>query len=748
MMTCTWDWVPQHIITYIIFIRIPIYLFYIILWVLQTRRERSPNPNGISTNLPRICYASCSLPICFPGLLFRMGPRPQAQPDLVPSLLLGGGQGFKPPLSQQRPSDSPTRQQQKQNQCKIIKKKYNIAYSSNPVGDILIPGLAIIKMQVKMSKFSISQNQLIQEKISKIEQDSSQLVNNKNSTYNQSIQEQEQVQDSNLLNNNNNNKNHISEKQSKGKNHKKNQRKLQKLKKLVTQQKAIKNSDQQKNDLLKQQAKYLIDYYNSKKEKNIEKYQPKEDIFEGILSHLFNNNKYNQSFQFIGFGSEGFVLATKSLQRKQEIILKVKEVENEEQIKADIEIMKEINMSLVVQFYESYFFKDLNNQIYVVYEFEKCQCTLQNFLDRTLIDGEKEDQKLSICHQIMASINYLHHFDIIHNDIKPENYLLVINDQDIVVKLSDFGLAVKLSANNQQFITKNADIFSVACVLTLLDNYSNFFQPQQYDQDKSTFIYPLAFLNMVQNNFNLPFDPSVFQDKKERINRKSEIYQYIQASVVFNMENRTDFNTFINSNLEQFYTNQVDQQKIIKMSQKNFAPDLRIIKIIQSEKTIEIDINLKELNLNLRILSKSHSKNKSQDEVSLMQQIQILTQQEQANNSNQINQLNQTIILQQQEIQSLGGQVQQLCQELSNSYNECQNASQNILSLEAILQEFVPQQNNAQILRSHQNQMNINQQHQQIQSQQAVNIWKPDKPNSKRVQTKKKIIAIKTKQIY
>ncbi|KAL4513022.1 hypothetical protein ABPG72_017707, partial [Tetrahymena utriculariae] len=357
-------------------------------------------------------------------------------------------------------------------------------------------------------------------------------------------------------------------------------------------------------DLLKQQAKYLIDYYNSKKEKNIEKYKPKEDIFEGIVSQLFNNNKYNQSFQFIGFGSEGFVLATKSLQRKQEIVLKVKEVENEEQIKAEIEIMKEINMSLVVQFYESYYIKDLNNQIYVVYEFEKCQCTLQNFLDRTLIDGEKEDQKLSICHQIMASINYLHHFDIIHNDIKPENYLVVINDQDIIVKLSDFGLAVKLSSDKQQFTTKNnygsllyqapelqsakdirvytkmTDIFSVGCVLTLLDNYKNFFQPQQYDQNKSTFIYPLAFVTMVQKNFNLPFEPSLFLDKKERINRKSEIYKYIQASVVFNMENRTDFNSFINQNLEQFYTNQADLQKIIKKSQKNLEPDLRIFKII------------------------------------------------------------------------------------------------------------------------------------------------------------------------
>ncbi|KAL4511091.1 hypothetical protein ABPG73_008169, partial [Tetrahymena malaccensis] len=254
------------------------------------------------------------------------------------------------------------------------------------------------------------------------------------------------------------------------------------------------------------------------------------------------------------------------------------------------------------------------------------KCTLQNFLDRTLIDGENEDQKLSICYQIMASINYLHHFNVIHNDIKPENYLIMFNDQDIIVKLSDFGLAVKLSADNQQFITKNnigsmiyqapeifnsidtrvytkkTDIFSVGCVLTLVDNYKNFFQPQLYGQNKNTFIYPMAFVNMIQKQFYQPFDPSVFLDKQEKLNRKSQIYQYIQASVVFDVENRKDFNSVINQNLKFFYTNQVDLQKIINKSQQSSEPDLREFKIINEkgeEKMIQIDINCKELELDL-----------------------------------------------------------------------------------------------------------------------------------------------------
>ncbi|KAL4513181.1 hypothetical protein ABPG72_017866 [Tetrahymena utriculariae] len=140
------------------------------------------------------------------------------------------------------------------------------------------------------------------------------------------------------------------------------------------------------------------------------------------------------------------------------------------------------------------------------------------------------------------------------------------------------------------------------------------------------------------------------------------------------------------------------------------------------------------LSKNAKYLNKNHNKN-SQDEVNLMQQIQILMQQGQANNSNQINQLNQTIIIQQkQQIQSLDDQVKQLHQELSK--RETQNQKMNetniqlkekISSLEAKLQEFMqkPQQNNTYKFEPQQTQMKMNQQIQQIQPQQVAITWKP-----------------------
>ncbi|KAL4487961.1 hypothetical protein ABPG72_019913 [Tetrahymena utriculariae] len=116
--------------------------------------------------------------------------------------------------------------------------------------------------------------------------------------------------------------------------------------------------------------------------------------------------------------------------------------------------------------------------------------------------------------------------------------------------------------------------------------------------------------------------------------------------------------------------------------------------------------------------------------------IQNLKNQGQANNSNQTNQLNQTIIQQNQQIQSLDGQVNKLLQELSKYQIENQKLNEsNIqikeknLSLEKKLQEIIKgtQQENSQKFQPQQIKKNMNQQIQQIQPQQGVNAWKPQR---------------------
>jgi len=82
-----------------------------------------------------------------------------------------------------------------------------------------------------------------------------------------------------------------------------------------------------------------------------------------------------------------------------------------------------------------------------------------------------ETQIRDIFFQMLKSVEYCHELNIVHRDIKLENFLVdSTKDGKILVKLSDFGLACKFEADRPP-TTKCGSVLSVAPEMLVRDSY-------------------------------------------------------------------------------------------------------------------------------------------------------------------------------------------------------------------------------------------------------------------------------------
>lgn len=82
-----------------------------------------------------------------------------------------------------------------------------------------------------------------------------------------------------------------------------------------------------------------------------------------------------------------------------------------------------------------------------------------------------ENQIRVIFKQMLQSMQHCHENNIVHRDVKLENFLVDLDeDQNILVKLSDFGLACKYDTEEPP-TTKCGSILSVAPEILVKDNY-------------------------------------------------------------------------------------------------------------------------------------------------------------------------------------------------------------------------------------------------------------------------------------
>ncbi|KAL4465250.1 hypothetical protein ABPG74_001964 [Tetrahymena malaccensis] len=195
-------------------------------------------------------------------------------------------------------------------------------------------------------------------------------------------------------------------------------------------------------------AKDLLDNTDSKvKEKDGTKQFTKVEVLSKLLKSLYEDKKYANNFQILSFGSYGMVLATKKVNsNNKEIVLKIQKIVDDQAIQNEITVMKILKEPLVVQLYDSYIIEKVTApEKYAVFELEKCSCSLQDYIERQAKEGEfSDEEKLIIANQIIDCVNYIHWFNIIHRDIKPDNFLVCVDGNQPQIKLCDFGLSAQL----------------------------------------------------------------------------------------------------------------------------------------------------------------------------------------------------------------------------------------------------------------------------------------------------------------
>ena len=109
----------------------------------------------------------------------------------------------------------------------------------------------------------------------------------------------------------------------------------------------------------------------------------------------------------------------------------------------EIALMAICNHENIVKYFEGYYFKD---RFWIFLEYMDGGC-LTELLEAGLYKQFTETTIRFIVYEALKSLNYLHSKNIIHRDIKSDNFLLTSRGD---VKLADFGFAAQLTKEKKR----------------------------------------------------------------------------------------------------------------------------------------------------------------------------------------------------------------------------------------------------------------------------------------------------------
>ena len=180
---------------------------------------------------------------------------------------------------------------------------------------------------------------------------------------------------------------------------------------------------------------------NQKKYNSVRKLNPYEDnqyILPMEISKREDiTRKYKISKNILGDGATSLVFAAENSKKEKFAIKRIskeKNTINQKIMLKEAEICLKLNHKNIIKYYEIY--EDMK---YINIVMEQGQTDLFEFLIRSPLGYFPDEIAIDFLIQIFSSIDYLHSLNLIHCDIKPENFILKIDKNNFELKLVDFG---------------------------------------------------------------------------------------------------------------------------------------------------------------------------------------------------------------------------------------------------------------------------------------------------------------------
>ncbi|KAG6528951.1 hypothetical protein ZIOFF_011143 [Zingiber officinale] len=128
----------------------------------------------------------------------------------------------------------------------------------------------------------------------------------------------------------------------------------------------------------------------------------------------------------------GATYACKSISKR-----KLSRRSDRDDVKREVQIMQHLSgQANIVEFRGAY---EDRNSVNVVMEL----CAGGDLFDRISAKGDySEREAAAVGRAVVGVVNTCHFMGVMHRDLKPENFLLTTNDEDAMLKATDFGLSV------------------------------------------------------------------------------------------------------------------------------------------------------------------------------------------------------------------------------------------------------------------------------------------------------------------